>query len=155
MQFTETTFADIEDVIKEAEIEGIFVPTKDSQSTVLETVRNFAQDPEFKVFKLVDEDGEVMGIASLFPNSHAGQISLGITYIKKQYRSKGYGTVIRENIIQAVRDLGYKKIFTKTWASNLAMIQSNKKLGFKKIGEVENDRVNGDATIKFELDLEI
>lgn len=153
MKFSETNLEDVRSIIEEAESEDVFIRGRDSDATLLEAVISFSKDSQFKVFKLEDDLNEIVGITSFFPNKHDGQISLGITYIREPYRSKGYGRMIREMIINEARNSGYKKVFTKTWGSNTAMIKMNDKLGFRLIEEVPDDRENGDSTVKFILDL--
>lgn len=68
--------------------------------------------------------------------------------IRKEYESKGYGTILTKRTIDKARALGYKEVILKTYKENINAQKIYKKLGFKIVGETEDKK-----EYKMELDL--
>lgn len=94
-----------------------------------------------------------IGFISTFPNKTEGRISIGYAYLKQSYRGQGLGFTMRQNLINWIKNAGFKEVFAKTWKANTAMVHLNEKMGFVLQEEVKNDRIDGDSTLKFLLKL--
>jgi phosphinothricin acetyltransferase len=72
-------------------------------------------------------------------------------YLRTTETRKGYGTLMKKWIIEKCRKLGYHHLVAKIYASNIASIAYNKKLGYSIVGtQKEIGWVNGqwqDVTI--------
>jgi L-amino acid N-acyltransferase YncA len=55
-------------------------------------------------------------------------------YVTASERRKGYGSKMKEVLIEQCRDLGYHHLVAKVFARNLASIQYNLKLGYSIVG---------------------
>ena len=53
--------------------------------------------------------------------------------IKEEFRKKGLGQDLLDQIIHASQSMGSKKIFLEVRVSNIPAIELYKKLGFKKV----------------------
>ncbi|MCD6237528.1 MAG: GNAT family N-acetyltransferase [Thermoplasmata archaeon] len=65
--------------------------------------------------------------------------SFGI-YICKQFRNRGYGTILTKWTIGKAKRLGYKKVILKTYKENIAAQKVYKKVGFVIVGETPDGK---------------
>ena len=77
---------------------------------------------------------------------HAGEI-------KKEFRGRGYGTKLNRFVIKKIKDLNYKEIVVRTWSGNQASQGMFRKLGFEKYKTIKNQRVNGDDSVWYKMNI--
>lgn len=137
-------------ILTTAEKENCFVKSiSDKNSTVFDIVKGFKEDRNLHLFNVNDENTTI-GFISSFPYTESKDtISLGVMYILPEYRNHGYGKTMVELFLDYAKAQGFKKVFTKTWSSNISPLKIFKSLGFMKVDTKEKDRVNGDDTIEY------
>lgn len=145
----ETNLENTKEILNIAESENIFVKCiNDSNKTLFDIVKDFEGNKNLHLF-LVYDDNNIVGIITSFPYREADTLSLGVMYILKEYRGKGYGNEMVKLFLTNAKSLGFKKVFTKTWSSNESSKKIFKNLGFCIIERKLRDRINGDDTIKY------
>lgn len=133
-----------------ADKEKAFVKSKhDSDKTLYEVMKDFSNSDVFRIFEILNEEKTCVGIITAFPYKDPNTLSLGIMYILPEHRRKGLGKMMVELFIDYAKEKGFNSIYTKTWSSNVSSNKIFNDLGFKEIGREENDRVNGDSTVKY------
>ncbi len=153
MRIEPTTIDESKKLLDLAQEENVFIKSKkDSELTITEILEQFENDPKFAIYTLF-KGRKRIGFITAFPNDDTDTVSIGVMYIKPKYRGRGFGKVMVELFIKQSKRLGYKKIFTKTWSSNTASTKVFLDLGFIETERKENDRVNGDDTVKYLLTL--
>lgn len=65
--------------------------------------------------------------------------SFGIV-IKKGFIGKGYGACLTQGTVDKARALGYEKVILKTYKENLRAKKLYEKIGFKIVGETEDNK---------------
>lgn len=86
------------------------------------------------VCNIVDKD--VASMAMTFsPIKTAKATCLGFVYTPKMYRNKGYSTACVKKLVSDSFEKGYEKVFL--YAEDPAAIHVYKKIGFFKVGELE------------------
>lgn len=152
MKLKECLLENTKQILEFADTEEAFIKSRsDSDKTLYEVMKDFSNSKVFRIFEVINEENKSVGIVSAFPHKDPNTLSLGIMYILPEHRGKGYGKLMIKLFIEYARKEGFKKIYTKTWSSNIASKKVFNKLGFKEISRVENDRVNGDSTVKYLL----
>ena len=63
-----------------------------------------------------------------------GVCELKRMYVRKEYRGKGIGKQLAEEVIKRAKEIGYKKMRLDTLRSMTTAIRIYKKLGFEEIG---------------------
>lgn len=105
-------------------------------------LHNVAGNPNRKDFIVCDkENGEPIGYGGLinidYKNSKA-ESYMGIGELA--YQGKGLGTEIRLILLDyAFKELNLNKVYAHVWEENQAMLELNKKVGFKIDGLLRED----------------
>jgi ribosomal protein S18 acetylase RimI-like enzyme len=73
--------------------------------------------------------------------------------VHKSHRHKGVGTLLLEYIFNLLERKGYKSVTIRTWSTNKLALNLYRKVGFKKIKTIKNDRGKGIDTIYFKKKL--
>ena len=56
-------------------------------------------------------------------------------YLDEDYLGKGHGTTLKQHVIHACKELGYKHLVAKIQADNTVSIHYNEKLGYRIVGK--------------------
>lgn len=154
MRLEPTTIEETKKLLNDAQEEKCFIKTHhDSSLDIFSILKQYENDSSFAVYNLF-KGRKRIGIVSAFPNNEIKDaVDLGITYIKPKYRGRGFGKTMVEMFIKKYKKDGFKYIFTKTWSGNESAMKMYQGLGFVKTDTIVDDRENGDATIKFQLEL--
>ncbi|MDO8741628.1 MAG: GNAT family N-acetyltransferase [Candidatus Roizmanbacteria bacterium] len=151
----EVKVSDAINMLRTADTEQAFLPDADNPNF---SVEKFLLSQEalsdFHLFVVTNSQGERPGFISLLPHKTRGTISVGPMYVLKQYRSRGIGKLMVQQIIAWVRENKFEKVFTKTWGQNKGSRRILESLKFKQTKETLGERVNGDSTVAYELLLE-
>ncbi|GEM_PF-1820319 len=151
-----TNLKKAKEILDFAEKENAFVNSiGEDVQTIYEVVENFKDKKNFELYEIISEN-KTVGIISSFPNPKRFDddvISIGAMYVLPGQKGKGFGKNALKLFLQKAKEKGFKKAFTKTWSTNKASNKILKFLGFQKIGRKEKDRVNGDDTIEYLLEL--
>jgi RimJ/RimL family protein N-acetyltransferase len=153
MKLQEVTIDELTPIIKIASESNDFNNSNDSQQTILETLTSFSISKDFHIFGFYTDSNKLIGFISTFPNKTKGRISIGYAFIIQSERGKGYGYLMRESLVEWIKQKGFREIYAKTWKGNTAMVHLNEKMKFKLVEEVINDRTDGDSTLKYILSL--
>lgn len=84
-----------------------------------------------------EKDGLVIGFAAIFPFSSIpayGGVGESSIYIDSDFRNKGIGTKLLNELIDTCRKTGYWSVCVKVFAENNASIALHKKCGFRIVG---------------------
>ena len=114
------------DYIKSAKLYSIFQFSKDISQEEKDRIYNYVDkhiSSEIEYYKIIENNRNIIGCVLLM-NKDDGKI-LDEIYIDKQYRNKGIGTNIVDNIIKE-----NDKIYLWVYKENIAAITLYKKLGF-------------------------
>ncbi|MBP9813087.1 GNAT family N-acetyltransferase [Candidatus Saccharibacteria bacterium] len=128
-----------------------FLPSRAHPEETTETLlQKFRFDPNFALYGYEIDGQPVSYIVAL---SHKGKesIAIGPMYVAEALRGRGLGKKQIIDLIELYKLRGCSVFFTKTWSSNQVSTSTFDQLGFRVVGTEENDRVNGDATISFQL----
>jgi RimJ/RimL family protein N-acetyltransferase len=105
-----------------------------------ESITNLLHDEGNKYFLFFNEENSFAGYGMLrtfgkFPIPTLGCI------IWQNYRSKGYGKKIVEELIDKAKDLGYKSVKLKVYPDNVIAHGLYKRVGFEDIGSSDDGQV--------------
>lgn len=87
-----------------------------------------------------EEEGKVAGFATFeqFRSYPAFRYSLEHSvYVHKDYRKKGIGRILMEELIKSANELGYKIMVAAIDSENRGSIELHKKLGFEYAGTIK------------------
>lgn len=98
-------------------------------------------------------DGVVISYIIGLGQKNDTSIAIGPMYVSVNYQGQGLGRKQVEDFIEIAETQGIKEIHTKTWLGNNASRSIFESLGFVESGIVPEDRVDGDTTIKYRLEL--
>lgn len=92
---------------------------------------------ERETILILEQQGEVLGWGVI--KRYSDRFGYRFTcetavYVDRAYLRKGYGTKLKEALITRCRQLGYHHMVAKIFASNLASIHYNQKLGYEIVG---------------------
>ena len=100
----------------------------------------FSRDPKFSVLIIENENGEVLGWASLNEfNSKcccSGVVDFSI-YIKRETRGMGLGKILLASLIHTAENQGFSKLVLSALNSNLAAKRLYLSMGFREVGVYE------------------
>ena len=151
----EVRVAQAADLIQMADTEQVFLADADSPNFSVEKFLLSQETlPDFHFFVETSSQGERLGFISLLPHKTKGTISIGPMYVRKEYRGRGVGKLLVEQVVAWARENKFKKVFTKTWGQNQGSRKIFESLNFKQTKETLGARVNGDSTVTYELPLE-
>ena len=111
---------------------GYFHPHAFDERTLLE---NLNSDDHYFVLIL---DEKIIGYS--FLRLFGYEIPSFGCCIRNGFENKDYGTIITGLTIIKAKDIGYKKIILKTYKENIFAQKIYNKLGFKIIGETEDNK---------------
>ena len=130
-----------------------FLPTRhDEIFDPKKLLQQFQNTKEFQLFSFVNENNEPVSYISILPYKPC-IISIGPMFVSEKARGQGLGKKQVEELIKWSKTENYSSIYTKTWSGNTASRKIFESLGFEKTEEIPNDRINGDASIKYLLNL--
>lgn len=136
----------------EADTEKAFLPRVSDPDFSVSAFLNKMKDSQgYKLFVSQAELGENCGFISLLQNKEKNSYSIGPMYVKKEYRGKFIGKFQVEKIIVWARSNGIEKLHTETWGQNKGSRKIFEDLGFQLTKEKQNDRVNGDSTVGYQI----
>ena len=143
---------EIEDMVHESAPE--FMDSINSKEDIYQLLLQFSQQPNFYLLVLKNNLNEIAGyISNINYKNLTDTAAIGPMYISKRYRGLGLGKLQVELFMKYIKLKGFKKVITKTWSSNKGSRRIFEELGFNIDKITENDRANGDSTIKYIKDL--
>ena len=150
----QTKVQEIIDIIHEADDSKEFLPSKaDADFSVYKFFIESDQNIGIYLFALKDDHGLSLGFISLIPDKVALHAHIGPMYIRRQYRGLSLGKIQVQEIIEWCKNIGVKKLSSKTWGSNLRSRKIFEELGFTIYDERLGQRINGDSTVKYSIDI--
>ncbi|HCC07310.1 MAG TPA: hypothetical protein DEP72_04005 [Clostridiales bacterium] len=146
------TLEEVNDLVTEAEGLKDFLPSRAKpDKTIMPLMTKFSKKDYFKIYGYVNAEQKVVAFITIFEEN--GSIDIGPMYVCKDNRGMKLGFKQVEDVIERYKTRGVKEILTQTWGENQASQGVFAKCGFKIVEIVENDRVNGDSTVKFKLEI--
>ncbi len=142
---------DISELIAESDT-AFLASTKHPNETTTEKFMAFKGDPNFALYVL-EVDGRPVSYISALSHTDSSTIAIGPMYVSKDFRGLGFGLRQVEEFIDMYRTKGYMGIFTRTWGANAASKGVFERLGFSLVGTKSNDRVDGDDTLEYLLQI--
>jgi RimJ/RimL family protein N-acetyltransferase len=104
-----------------------------------------------KSILLVLDRGKIIGYQAFSINGKKARlIGAGIL---REYRRKGIAKSLVNSALNQMKKRKVKRVISRTWESNLASRALLEGSGFKKYKVVKRDRINGEDSIWFKLDL--
>lgn len=103
----------------------------------LKALREISNSKKDHYFSMV-LDGKIIGYS--FLRLFGYEIPSFGCCIRKGYENKGYGTVLTRWTVNKAKELGYNKVILKTYKENISAQKIYKKVGFKIIGETEDEK---------------
>lgn len=86
---------------------------------------------------VVEREGDVVGFAAAFPYSDRccyGGICEFSVYVATESKGQGVGMLAMRTLIDACRERGLHKLYSRVFPENLASLGLLQKLGFRQIG---------------------
>lgn len=132
------------------ESEGAFLPSASNPlQTTTQLFEKFKDLPGFQPYAY-RINGQLVSYIVALGHKDPSTISIGPMYVAKDYRGQGLGVKQVKAFVEQARVDGYKKIYTKTWSTNISSRKIFESLGFEVVGIKQDDRANGDATIEYD-----
>lgn len=123
---------------------------KERPLSASELFERFMRDPEFKIFGHSVDGIAVSYITIMSYKNEPKSRAIGPMYVNEAVRGQGIGKRQVEALIAYLEEQeGITMLFTKTWAENAPSKAIFESLGFKVFRIIEDDRINGDATIEY------
>lgn len=149
--FQEPIFADIEELVEEAEVTQAFVPTRGDESPyLLNLFEYFQQKCECRFFLLLDDQRTKLGFLIFLLHLEDNTVSIGPMFIGQKHQGQGLGIRLVKEAVQWAKAQGADKIFMQTWGQNVRSQRVFERLHFQRIQEIPDTRINGDSTVKYE-----
>jgi len=156
VEIKRTNLQKAKEILNFAEKEKAFVNSVgEDEKTIYEVVESFKDSKNFELFEIISRK-KTIGLISSFPSpERLGEetISIGAMYILPEHKRQGFGSEALKLFLENAKSKGFKKAFTKTWSGNKASNKILKNSGFKEIARKEKERVNGDDTVEYLLEL--
>lgn len=148
----EVDITSISDLIQESISD--FIPTSTSKGDILDFIKSASQEENFYLFALKDRNGNLAGyITNVKYKNDLYTAAIGPMFISQKFRGRGLGKLQVELFLNFVKSKGFKKVITKTWGNNKGSRKIFGELGFLVEKIDQNDRIDGDSTIKYVLEL--
>jgi RimJ/RimL family protein N-acetyltransferase len=152
--FEDSSFAEIEDLVEEAEAAQAFVPMKgDVPPYLLNLFEYFQQKCEYRFFLLLDNQRTKLGFLLFLLHPEENAMSIGSMYIGQKYQGQGLGIRLVKEAVQWAKAQGADTIFTQTWGQNIRSQRIFERFHFQRTQEIPDTRINGDSTVKYEHSL--
>jgi len=135
------------------ESESAFLPSATNPTqTSNEMVESMKDDPNFQILGYEEHNQPISYIVAL-SHKELNTLSIGPMYIGANHRGLGLGIAQVKEFIEYARLQGYSCVFTKTWSRNTAARHIFDAIGFVATKIKLDDRVDGDSTISYRLDI--
>jgi len=104
-----------------------------------------------KLMLLVTDKDKIIGYQAFSINGkRARLIGAGVL---REYRRKGIAKSLITKALNQMKKRKVKRVISRTWESNLASRALLEGFGFKKYKVIKRDRINGEASEWYKLDL--
>ncbi len=105
---------------------------------------------------LIVEDGGKVTAAASFIENYRKKNSAYIKYliVHPGFRGKGIGISLRKKVLSVLKKDGMKEVHSRTWSTNRAMLEINKKMGFEVEKIIKNERAPGIDGVYFRKKLQ-
>lgn len=131
-----------------------FLPSRrHPDATAADLFDIFRSDAEFKILGYVIHKKVASYIVALSDAAHDGSIAIGPIYVGEAYRVQGLGAAQVSDLLARATELELQRVFTKTWGNNTASRALFERLGFVVESVIDNDRIDGDATVCYSKEL--
>lgn len=152
MTFHETSPEQLKSLFAEAETNQAFLASKkEAKKTIRDVTQKMIDEFEAEVFELQNPEGKAVGFAVVFVKDSS--LIIGPIYIASAYQGQGYSKVLLKHIVRLAKNKNLDSIVTKTWGENKASRHLFQSHDFTQLKEVLDDRVNGDSTVSYMLQL--
>lgn len=152
--FSETSLESLEGLMQEAHQSKAFLPqSHEPDINIGELIRSVQNEKGFHAFCIYDESQIPMGFITIFPGDDPEELHIGPMYISTAHRGKGLGRLQFGKLLEWARAKDYKQASLMTWGGNRGSRRIFEEAGFKVVEEKPNQRVNGDSTVFYELEL--
>lgn len=145
------SLTEMSDLVAESD-NAFLAPMSDSSQTTTELLQWMKDEPGFSSLGY-KADGIVISYIIGLGHKNDSTITIGPMYVSREYQRRGLGRRQVVDFIEIAKNDGYKNVYTKTWLGNKASRTIFESLGFVESGITPDDRVDGDSTIKYLLEL--
>ncbi len=97
---------------------------------------------------VADDDGQILGLYILHPNNvgRCGHISNASYAVNDKLRGKGIGKLLVQDCMEQAKRLGFRILqFNAVVATNIGAIHLYEKLGFRRLGTIEQGFLKKDG----------
>jgi GNAT superfamily N-acetyltransferase len=130
-----------------------FLASKSSPNeTASSLLEKFKNNKKYNTLGYIVNNHAVSYIVALSGRSD-NEIAIGPMYVAESFRGSGLGKRQIMDFIQLYTEQGYESIYTKTWIGNTVSRHSFESTGFIEVDRTDNDRVDGDSTISYVLQI--
>jgi RimJ/RimL family protein N-acetyltransferase len=149
----ETSPEELLSIINKADQDSAFLPNRDEPNfKVSDLLMNLMHEKDFHIFAFADEMN-IVGFISILPNNEEEALAIGPMYILKEYQGLGLGKKQVVELVEWAKCKQTRKIYTRTWGQNRRSRKIFECLGFILIAENPGQRINGDSTFKYVLNI--
>ena len=151
----EVVFSNLRELVDETINTGAFIERRDDAGgPFLRAIPEiFGDEPDFRCLAVLADGDKPVGYVTILPREDSGALDIGPLYVGTQYRGRGLGRRLMEGALDYARGEGVKKIHTATWGENRRVQRLFESLGFERIREIPDTRINGDSTVEYVLRL--
>lgn len=148
LSFKEVTISDALVVIREADAQKAFLPSRSEPDFSVEKFLLQGSLLGSRLFGSIDETNKLAGFISVEPKSD-NTVIIGPMYISEIFRGRGLGKWQVQKLIEWGLENNIQGLSTRTWGENLASRKIFEDLGFALTQEKLDARINGDSTVKY------
>jgi len=151
----EVAFTRLAELVDETINTGAFIERRDdADEPFLRAIPEIlGADPGFRCFAALEDGDKPVGYVTVFPHDDSGALDIGPLYVRAQYRGRGLGRRLMERALEYARGNDAQEIYTATWGENIRVQRLFESLGFTRIREIPEARINGDSTVEYVLRL--
>ena len=151
----EVAFSDLAELVDETISTGAFIERRDDANEPFLRVipEIFGEDPGFRCFAVLEDGDKPIGYVTILPREGSGELDIGPLYVRTQDQGHGLGRRLMEAALEYARGKEVQTIHSATWGENIRVQRLFESLGFERIQEIPDARVDGDSTVEYALRL--
>lgn len=149
-QLARLSVEDIAHLLDESE-RAFLPPASHPGRTAWDMIEEFQRDPAFILFGYTDSYGNAQTYIAGRSHTEPGAIRMGPMYVSRRAQGQGVGKQQMVDFASTMFCLGYRSIYTQTWAANKASLAAMRSVGFTETLRIPDDRVNGDTSVGLQL----
>ncbi|MHA2105236.1 MAG: GNAT family N-acetyltransferase [Candidatus Hodarchaeales archaeon] len=104
-----------------------------THETLEEFIERFqSKNSEIESMIIAKDKNAIIGLSYAWTNGKE-QTEIFFTGVRREYRNKGVATALKIKLAEYLKNSGYKILRTKNRSTNYAILETNRKLGFKEV----------------------